>query len=123
MNRAEAAWELIKSDRTTNPGESSAVGFVRDAAVKGYDAISGVVPAALGVISNNQFEVVRRSSPVSATQEAVRSTLMARWFSKGNPLNLVAKVVTGAAELTDGVAQDILHLGGSKNGSVVRTAA
>lgn len=123
MNRAEAAWELVKKDRASEPGKITFGGVARDVAVKGYDAFSSVVPAALGFISDNQFEVVPRSSPIAGTIQAVRSTLKARWFKKGNPLNLVAKAVTGMTEGTDGVIQDLLHIGHSKEGYVVRTAA
>ncbi len=123
MNRAEATWELVKEDRVHAPGKADGLDLAQDAVVKGYDALSGIVPSALGFISNNDFEVIKRDSPIAATREAVRSTLKARWFKKGNPLNLAAKVVTGITELTDGAIQDVLHLGDSQHGSVIRTAA
>lgn len=123
-SRFEAAWELIKEDRASAPGkEYTAGGMVRDAAVKTYDAMSNVVPSVLGVISNNEFEAAPRTNAVSGTIEAVRSTLKARWFQKGNPLNIVPKVVTGLTEGTDGVMQDILHIGGGDRGYVIKTAA
>lgn len=123
MNRAAATWELIKKDRASEPGKLTPWGVTRDVAVKGYGAYSGIVPSALGLFSDNQFDVVPRSSPIAGTIEAVRSTLKARWFKKGNPLNLAAKVVTGITEGTDGLIQDVLHIGRSKEGYVVRTAA
>lgn len=122
MNRAEAAWELIKTDRASDPGKLTPWSVTRDVVVKGYDAFSGALPATLGIVSDNQFEVVPRTNPIAATSQAIRSTLKARWFPKGNPLNLAAKVVTAVTETTDGMIQDVLHLGKGSNGSVVRTA-
>lgn len=123
-SRFEAAWELVKNDRASAEGkEYTAGGLVRDGAVKTYDAISNIVPSALGFISKNEFEAIPRTSAVSGTIEAVRSTLKARWFAKGNPLNIIPKAVTAITEGTDGVVQDILHIGGGDRGYVITTAA
>lgn len=123
-SRLEAAWELMKNDRVSAPGKEYTVGgMVRDGAAKTYDAISNIVPSALGFISDNEFEAIPRTNAVSGTIEAVRSTLKARWFAKGNPLNLVAKGVTAVTEGTDGVIQDVLHIGGGDRGYVITTAA
>ena len=121
-NRFEATVDLIKRDRVSAPGEDTVVGTLRDISVKVYDAISHAIPSVLGLFSNNTHEVVRRSSPVAGTIEAVRSTLKARWFPKGNLFNVVPKFVTGFMEGTDGVVHDLLHMGkGNQNGSVLRT--
>lgn len=123
-SRFEAAWELVKNDRASAEGkEYAAGGLVRDGAVKTYDAISNIVPSALGFISKNEFEAAPRTNAVSGTIEAVRSTLKARWFAKGNPLNIIPKAVTAITEGTDGVMQDILHIGGGDRGYIITTAA
>jgi hypothetical protein len=120
MNRAEATWELIKTDRASAPGKVTVPGAVQDAAVKGYGAISNALPALMTPLDQNDYSVVARTSPISATVNSVRNTLKARWFNKGNPLNLIPKAIAAVTETTDGAIQDILHLGGSKNGSVIR---
>jgi hypothetical protein len=121
MNRAEAAWNLVKNDRVSEAGKAHGLDRVQDAAVKGYDTISNVVPAVLSPLSNNQFEVVQRTNPIAGTIEGVRSTLKARWFPRGNPLNIIPKGIEAVTGLTDGLVHDVLHLGGSGNGYVIRT--
>jgi len=123
MNRAEAAVQLAVMDRVSNPENLTVVKGIQDVAVKTHAIAAGIVPGALGFISQNEFSVVPRTSAVSGTVEAVRSTLQARWFPKGNILNVIPKAVTLFAEGTDGVIQDVLHAGGSKNGYVISTAA
>lgn len=121
-NRFEATVDLIKRDRVSAPGEDTVFGTLRDITVKTYDLISHALPAVLGAFSNNSFEVVPRRSAIDGTKEAIRSTLKARWFPKGNLFNVVPKFVTGFMEGTDGVVHDLLHMGkGNQNGSVLRT--
>ena len=124
MNRLDAAWELIKQDRASEPGNITAPKAVQDVAIKTYDAVSNAVPAVLGFLSDNEFEVKPRTHALSGTTAAIGSTLKARWFNKGNPLNIVPKAITAITEGTDGLIHDVLHIGGgNKNGYVLHTAA
>jgi len=124
MNRAQASWELIKQDRMSEPGGSNtALEYAGDVAVKAHDVLSNIFPSILTPIDQNSYEVVDRTSPISATVQRVRSTLKARWFAKGNPLNLVAKGVTALTELPDGIISDAAHLFHGGKGKVLRTAA
>lgn len=122
MNRLEATLELAKLDRVSTPDNVTVTKGIQDVAVKTHAIVAGIVPSALGFISKNDFQVVPRTSAVSATMAAVHSTWQARWFAPGNPLNLAAKAATLVTEGGDAVAQDLLHLGGSDNGYVITTA-
>jgi hypothetical protein len=121
LNRAQAAWELFKQDDVTVPGDPSVVDDIATVGVKAYDGVSGLLPALLTPINKNSYEVVPRTGPVTNTIQSVRSMFMARWFGKGNPLNLIPKVVSAFTEVPDGLIQDGLHLFGRGSGYVVRT--
>lgn len=123
MNRAEAAIELATRDRVTEPGSGPRFKTLQDGLVKAHAAYANLFPSVLGAVSQNEFRVIPRSSPVAGTVEAVRSALKARWFQEGNPLNIIPKAVTLATEGIDGVLQDAFHAGGSGNGYVITTAA
>ena len=123
-SRFEAAWELVKNDRASAEGKDHTIGGItRNTTVKMYDFWSNIGPVLLSPLSDNEFEAVPRTNAISGTIEGVRSTLKARWFAKGNPLNIIPKAVTAITEGTDGVVQDILHIGGGDRGYVITTAA
>ncbi len=124
MNRAEASWELLKQDRISRPGSNNTVAdYLGDVVVKTHDVLANAIPSLLTPIDRNSYEVVDRTSPITATVQRVRSALHARWFNKGNPLNVVAKAATAIMEIPDGVISDALHLLSGENGKVLRTAA
>ncbi len=112
MNRAQATIELIKRDSVTPGRPAHGLDRFQNGLIKVHDGISGIGPSITGLISKNRFQVMERTSPVSGTINSIQNTLRARWFAKGNPLNILAKAVTGFMELPDGPLSDALHLGG-----------
>ncbi len=121
MNRARATYELIKKDRVTTPGQEDNFGRVQDVAVKVHDGFANVLQTLISPISKNEYAVVNRDSPVAGTREAIRSTIHARWFEKGNPLNVIPKVAEGAMSFPDALVSDALHIGDDGNGKVIKT--
>lgn len=107
-------------DRASDPGVVTVPGAVQDIAVKGYGAFSNALPALMTPLDRNTYSVVPRNHAISGTTNALRNALKARWFNKGNPLNVIPKAISAVTEVTDGAIQDLLHLGGSRNGSVIR---
>ena len=123
MNRLEAAWEQLKTDRASNPNEGSPVRTLQDIAIKAHDAFAEIIPSALGVLSRKDYRVVQRDGAFAGTRAAVHDTLNAQWFGDWNPLNVIAKATTAFVQLPDGLIRDGLHLGRGKKGTVIQTAA
>lgn len=122
MNRAEASVELLKTDRVGS--SDGVIEGTESILAKSHDLLANVIPAALTPIDQNEYTVVPRGGNlIAGTMERTRSTLMARWFRKGNPLNVIPKALAAVTEIPDGIIGDILHAPGGGQGTVLHTAA